>query len=144
MIGRVVNPLGQPLDGLGEIKTDKTRPVEATAPGVMQRQSVAEPMQTGLKAIDALVPIGRGQRELVIGDRKTGKTSIAIDTIINQKGQDVICIYVAIGQKESTVRNQVETLRKFGAFRLYNRCYCRGFTTSTITLHCTICRNCNG
>ncbi|HBI8420825.1 TPA: F0F1 ATP synthase subunit alpha [Enterococcus faecalis] len=115
LIGRVVNPLGQPLDGLGEIKTDKTRPVEATAPGVMQRQSVAEPMQTGLKAIDALVPIGRGQRELVIGDRKTGKTSIAIDTIINQKGQDVICIYVAIGQKESTVRNQVETLRKFGA-----------------------------
>ena len=85
LIGRVVNPLGQPLDGLGEIKTDKTRPVEATAPGVMQRQSVAEPMQTGLKAIDALVPIGRGQRELVIGDRKTGKTSIAIDTIINQK-----------------------------------------------------------
>ena len=138
LIGRVVNPLGQPLDGLGEIKTDKTRPVEATAPGVMQRQSVAEPMQTGLKAIDALVPIGRGQRELVIGDRKTGKTSIAIDTIINQKGQDVICIYVAIGQKESTVRNQVETLR------LYNRCDCRGFTTSTITLHCTICRNCNG
>lgn len=115
LIGRVVNPLGQPLDGLGEIKTDKTRPVEATAPGVMQRQSVAEPMQTGLKAIDALVPIGRGQRELVIGDRKTGKTSIAIDTIINQKGQDVICIYVAIGQKESTVRNQVEILRKFGA-----------------------------
>ncbi|ALS38556.1 MULTISPECIES: F0F1 ATP synthase subunit alpha [Enterococcus] len=115
MIGRVVNPLGQPIDGLGEIKTDKTRPVEAAAPGVMQRKSVDQPMQTGLKAIDALVPIGRGQRELVIGDRKTGKTSIAIDTIINQKGQDVICIYVAIGQKESTVRNQVETLRAYGA-----------------------------
>ncbi|MFD2305219.1 F0F1 ATP synthase subunit alpha [Enterococcus termitis] len=115
MIGRVVNPLGLPVDGLGEIKTDKTRPVEAAAPGVMQRKSVDEPMQTGLKAIDALVPIGRGQRELVIGDRKTGKTSIAIDTIINQKGQDVICIYVAIGQKESTVRNQVETLRQYGA-----------------------------
>ncbi|MDT2596577.1 F0F1 ATP synthase subunit alpha [Enterococcus dongliensis] len=115
MIGRVVNPLGQPIDGLGPIETSKTRPVEAMAPGVMQRKSVSEPMQTGLKAIDALVPIGRGQRELVIGDRKTGKTSIAIDTIINQKGQDMICIYVAIGQKESTVRSQVETLRKFGA-----------------------------
>lgn len=115
LIGRVVDPLGQPVDGLGEIKTDKTRPVEATAPGVMDRKSVSEPMQTGLKAIDALVPIGRGQRELVIGDRKTGKTSIAIDAIINQKGQDMICIYVAIGQKESTVRTQVETLRRFGA-----------------------------
>ncbi|PQC30984.1 F0F1 ATP synthase subunit alpha [Enterococcus mundtii] len=115
MIGRVVNPLGQPIDGLGEIVTNKTRPVEAMAPGVMQRKSVNEPMQTGLKAIDALVPIGRGQRELVIGDRKTGKTSIAIDTIINQKGQDMICIYVAIGQKDSTVRTQVETLKKYGA-----------------------------
>jgi F-type H+-transporting ATPase subunit alpha len=115
LIGRVVNPLGQPIDGYGPIKTDKFRPVEAEAPGVMQRKSVSEPMQTGLKAIDALVPIGRGQRELVIGDRKTGKTSIAIDTIINQKGQDMICIYVAIGQKDSTVRTQVETLRKYGA-----------------------------
>ena len=115
MIGRVVNPLGQPIDGMGPIETSKTRPVEAMAPGVMQRKSVSEPMQTGLKAIDALVPIGRGQRELVIGDRKTGKTSIAIDTIINQKGLDMICIYVAIGQKESTVRSQVETLRKYGA-----------------------------
>ncbi|MDR1568672.1 MAG: F0F1 ATP synthase subunit alpha [Streptococcaceae bacterium] len=115
LIGRVVDALGQPVDGLGEIKTEKTRPVEYTAPGVMQRQSVYEPLQTGLKAIDALVPIGRGQRELVIGDRKTGKTSIAIDTIINQKGKDMICIYVAIGQKDSTVRTQVETLRKYGA-----------------------------
>ncbi|MFD1671250.1 F0F1 ATP synthase subunit alpha [Agrilactobacillus yilanensis] len=115
MIGRVVNPLGQPIDGLGEIKTTKTRPIEFKAPGVMQRQSVNEPLQTGLKAIDALVPIGRGQRELVIGDRKTGKTSVAIDTIINQKGQNMICIYVAIGQKESTVKNQIETLRKYGA-----------------------------
>ncbi|OJG53023.1 F0F1 ATP synthase subunit alpha [Enterococcus hirae] len=115
LIGRVVNPLGQPIDGLGEIVTDKVRPVEAMAPGVMQRKSVNEPMQTGLKAIDALVPIGRGQRELVIGDRKTGKTSIAIDTILNQKGQDMICIYVAIGQKDSTVRTQVETLKKYGA-----------------------------
>lgn len=115
MIGRVVNPLGQPVDGLGAINTTRTRPIESPAPGVMQRQSVTEPLQTGLKAIDALVPIGRGQRELIIGDRKTGKTSIAIDTILNQKGQDTICVYVAIGQKESTVRTQVETLRKFGA-----------------------------
>ncbi len=115
LIGRVVNPLGIPVDGLGEIKTDKTRPVESAAPGVMQRKSVAEPLQTGLKAIDALVPIGRGQRELIIGDRGTGKTAIALDTILNQKGKDMICIYVAIGQKESTVRTQVETLRKYGA-----------------------------
>ena len=115
LIGRVVNPLGQAIDGQGEIHTGKTRPVQKKAPGVMERQSVSEPLQTGLKAIDALVPIGRGQRELVIGDRKTGKTSVAVDTILNQKGQDMICIYVAIGQKESTVRTQVETLKKFGA-----------------------------
>lgn len=115
LIGRVVDPLGRPVDGLGEIHTDKTRPVEAPAPGVMQRKSVSEPLQTGLKGIDALVPIGRGQRELIIGDRQTGKTTIAIDTILNQKDQDMICIYVAIGQKESTVRTQVETLRQYGA-----------------------------
>ena len=115
LIGRVVNPLGQPVDGLGGIKTDKTRPIESKAPGVMDRQSVNQPLQTGIKAIDALVPIGRGQRELIIGDRKTGKTALALDTIINQKGQDVICIYVAIGQKESTVKNSVETLKRFGA-----------------------------
>lgn len=115
LIGRVVNPLGQPVDGLGDIETTGFRPVETPAPGVMQRKSVSEPLQTGLKAIDALVPIGRGQRELVIGDRQTGKTSVAIDAILNQKGQDMICIYVAIGQKESTVRTQVETLRKHDA-----------------------------
>ena len=115
LIGRVVNPLGQPVDGLGDIETTGFRPVETPAPGVMQRKSVSEPLQTGLKAIDALVPIGRGQRELVIGDRQTGKTSVAIDAILNQKRQDMICIYVAIGQKESTVRTQVETLRKHGA-----------------------------
>lgn len=115
LIGRVVNPLGQPVDGLGDIETTGFRPVETPAPGVMQRKSVSEPLQTGLKAIDVLVPIGRGQRELVIGDRQTGKTSVAIDAILNQKGQDMICIYVAIGQKESTVRTQVETLRKHGA-----------------------------
>lgn len=115
LIGRVINPLGQPVDGLGDIRTTKTRPIEYPAPGVMQRKSVNEPLQTGLKAIDALVPIGRGQRELIIGDRQTGKTSVAIDAILNQKGQDMICIYVAIGQKESTVRTQVETLRQYGA-----------------------------
>ena len=115
LIGRVVNSLGQPVDGLGPVNTTKTRPIEYNAPGVMDRKSVHEPLQTGIKAIDALVPIGRGQRELIIGDRQTGKTSVAIDTILNQKGQDMICIYVAIGQKESTVRNAVETLRKHGA-----------------------------
>src|SRR3954452_25181334 len=115
LIGRVVNSLGQPVDGMGPINTTKTRPIEAVAPGVMARKSVHEPLQTGIKAIDALVPIGRGQRELIIGDRQTGKTSVAIDTILNQKGQDMVCIYVAIGQKESTVRNAVETLRKQGA-----------------------------
>lgn len=115
LIGRVVNPLGQPIDGLGPINTSKTRPVESPATGVMDRKSVDEPLQTGIKAIDALVPIGRGQRELIIGDRQTGKTTVAIDTILNQKDEDMICIYVAIGQKESTVRTAVETLRKHGA-----------------------------
>lgn len=115
LIGRIVNPLGQPVDGLGPILTSKTRPIESEAPGVMDRKSVHEPLQTGIKAIDALIPIGRGQRELIIGDRQTGKTSVAIDTILNQKDQDMICIYVAIGQKESTVRGVVETLRKHGA-----------------------------
>ncbi|MBD1383474.1 F0F1 ATP synthase subunit alpha [Metabacillus arenae] len=115
LIGRVVNSLGQPVDGLGPIQTTKTRPIESQAPGVMDRKSVHEPLQTGIKAIDALVPVGRGQRELIIGDRQTGKTSVAIDTILNQKDQNMICIYVAIGQKESTVRGVVETLRKNGA-----------------------------
>ncbi|USS86843.1 F0F1 ATP synthase subunit alpha [Fructilactobacillus cliffordii] len=115
MVGRVVNSLGQPIDGNGKIETDTEMPIEHKAPGIMDRQSVDEPLQTGIKAIDALVPIGRGQRELIIGDRKTGKTSIAVDTILNQKDQDMICIYVAIGQKDSTVMQQVETLRKFGA-----------------------------
>ena len=115
LIGRVVDALGQPIDGLGPIDTDKFRPIEQKASGVMARKSVHEPLQTGLKAVDALVPIGRGQRELVIGDRQTGKTSIAVDTILSQKGQDVICVYVAIGQKESTVNSVVETLKKYGA-----------------------------
>lgn len=115
LIGRVVNAIGQPIDGLGPIKTTNSRPIEVKAPGVMQRKSVSEPLQTGIKAIDALVPIGRGQRELIIGDRKTGKTSIAIDAILNQKDQDMIVVYVAIGQKDSTLRTQVETLREMGA-----------------------------
>ncbi|MGQ7277702.1 F0F1 ATP synthase subunit alpha [Brevibacillus thermoruber] len=115
LLGRVVNPLGQPLDGLGPINTTQFRPVESPAPGVMARKSVHEPLQTGIKAIDAMIPIGRGQRELIIGDRQTGKTAVALDTIINQKDQNMICIYVAIGQKQSTVANIVETLRKHGA-----------------------------
>ncbi len=115
LLGRVINPIGKPLDGLGEIKTNVYRPIEKKATGVMARKSVNTPLQTGIKVIDALVPIGRGQRELIIGDRQTGKTSIAIDTIINQKGKDVICIYVAIGQKESTVSNVIETLKKYDA-----------------------------
>jgi len=115
MIGRVVNALGQPVDGKGPIGADKFRNIEFKAPGVIQRQPVKEPLQTGIKAIDSMIPIGRGQRELIIGDRQTGKTTIAIDTIINQKGTGVICIYVAIGQKESTVANVVGTLEKHGA-----------------------------
>ncbi|OXM86407.1 F0F1 ATP synthase subunit alpha [Paenibacillus rigui] len=115
LIGRVVNALGQPVDGNGPLNTTQFRPVESPAPGVMARKSVHEPMQTGIKAIDAMIPVGRGQRELIIGDRQTGKTAIAIDTIINQKGNGVKCIYVAIGQKQSTVVNVVETLRKAGA-----------------------------
>ncbi len=115
LVGRVVNPLGQPLDGKGPIVTDKYRVIEGMAPNVVQRQPVKEPLQTGLKAIDSMIPIGRGQRELIIGDRQTGKTALALDTIINQKGQNVFCIYVAIGQKASTVAQVVETLRQHGA-----------------------------
>jgi F-type H+/Na+-transporting ATPase subunit alpha len=115
LIGRVVNPLGKPIDGKGEIVTDKFRPIDFLAPGVIDRKSVSTPLQTGILAIDAMTPIGRGQRELIIGDRQTGKTAIAIDTIINQKGKDVICIYVAIGQKASTVAGIVNTFEQFGA-----------------------------
>ena len=117
MLGRVVNPLGQPIDGKGPIKAEGTRPVEFKAPGVISRQPVNEPMQTGILAIDSMVPIGRGQRELIIGDRQTGKTAIAIDAIINQKDTDMICIYVAIGQKASTVAGVVETLERHGAMK---------------------------
>ena len=115
MIGRVVNALGQPIDGAGPIDTKEFRPVESKAPGICERRSVYQPLQTGIKAIDSMIPIGRGQRELIIGDRQTGKTTIATDTIINQKGKDVICIYVAIGQKRSTVASLVENLTRNGA-----------------------------
>ncbi|MFM2147509.1 MAG: hypothetical protein RL546_679, partial [Chloroflexota bacterium] len=115
LIGRVVDPLGRPLDGKGPINAKKSRPVERIAPGVISRKSVTTPVQTGIKAVDALIPIGRGQRELIIGDRQTGKTAVAIDTIINQKGKGLICIYVAIGQKLSTVRTVVAMLEKQGA-----------------------------
>ncbi|HEY58877.1 MAG TPA: F0F1 ATP synthase subunit alpha [Anaerolineae bacterium] len=115
LIGRVVNALGEPIDGKGPIKADRYRPIERIAPGVVERKDVDTPLQTGIKAIDSMIPIGRGQRELIIGDRQTGKTAIAIDTIINQKGQDVICIYVAIGQKKAQVARTVATLEKYGA-----------------------------
>jgi F-type H+/Na+-transporting ATPase subunit alpha len=115
IVGRVVNSLGQPIDGKGPIKTTETRPVELVAPGVITRQSVKQPLQTGIKAIDSMIPIGKGQRELIIGDRQTGKTAIATDTIVNQKGKDVICIYVAIGQKQSTVAHIVNNLTEMGA-----------------------------
>jgi len=115
LLGRVVSPLGEPIDGKGPLGTDETRLVEVIAPGIVTRKSVHEPMQTGLKAIDSMVPIGRGQRELIIGDRQTGKTAIAIDTIINQKGGDVICIYVGIGQKRSTMAQIVQRLEDANA-----------------------------
>ena len=115
MQGRVVNPLGQPIDGKGEIPTSENRLIEELAPGIIKRRSVHEPMQTGITSIDAMIPVGRGQRELIIGDRQTGKTAIAIDTIINQKGQDVVCVYVAVGQKSASVANVVEVLREKGA-----------------------------
>ena len=115
MLGRVVNPLGQPIDGKGPIEAADYRAIESPAPGILDRQPVKQPLRTGIKAIDSMIPIGRGQRELIIGDRQTGKTVIATDTIINQKGKDVLCIYVAIGQKRSTVASLVENLEKNGA-----------------------------
>src|SRR5476649_2897394 len=115
LIGRVVNALGQPIDGKGPVNAKMTDVIEKVAPGVIERQSVSQPVQTGLKSIDSMVPIGRGQRELIIGDRQTGKTAVAIDTIINQKGKDLICVYVAIGQKASSVVNVVRKLEEHGA-----------------------------
>ena len=118
-MGRVVDALGAPIDGKGEIKAEDYRPVEQEAPGIVERKSVDRPLETGILSIDSMFPIGRGQRELIIGDRQTGKTSIAVDTILNQKGKDVICIYVAIGQKASTVAKLVSTLAEHGACLLY-------------------------
>ncbi|MGH7549670.1 MAG: F0F1 ATP synthase subunit alpha, partial [Gemmatimonadota bacterium] len=115
LLGRVVNPVGQPLDGKGPVTTDRSRPIEFQAPGIVDRQPVKEPLQTGLKAVDSMIPIGRGQRELIIGDRGTGKSAIAIDTILNQKGGDVTCVYVAVGQKASTVAAVVGRLEAEGA-----------------------------
>src|SRR5436309_4907358 len=115
LVGRVVNPLGVPIDGKGPINTTEFYPIERLAPGVVDRKPVKEPLQTGLKAVDAMIPIGRGQRELIIGDRQTGKTAVAVDTIINQKGKNVICVYVAVGQKKSTVANVVRKLEETGA-----------------------------
>ncbi len=139
MLGRVVNALGQPIDGKGPIQSDKYRQIERVASGVISRKSVDTPLQTGIKAIDSMVPIGRGQRELIIGDRQTGKTAIAIDTIINQKGQGVKCIYVAIGQKASTVASIVNELEEFGAMS-YDSSGCDSIRACTITVYCTILR----
>ena len=144
LLGRVVNPLGQPLDGKGAVETSEYRPVESPAPGVMDRKSVHEPLQTGIKAIDSMIPIGRGQRELIIGDRQTGKTTIAVDTIINQKDQDMICIYVAIGQKQSTVVGVVEKLRKAGADGLHHRGECQRLGTVAAFVPGSLCRVCHG
>ena len=137
LLGRVVNALGQPIDGKGTIVSNESRPIECAAPGVLQRKSVNQPLQTGIKAIDSMIPIGRGQRELIIGDRQTGKTAIAIDTILNQKGQDVICIYVAIGQKASTVA-QFRTCRTEEPWNTLSSCrlqpqMCRLSSTSRLT-----------
>ena len=115
LLGRVVDSLGRPVDGKGPINTKESSPIEKVAPGVITRKSVSQPVQTGLKSIDAMVPIGRGQRELIIGDRQTGKTAVAVDTIINQKGKDLICVYVAIGQKASTIKTVIRKLEEFGA-----------------------------
>ena len=122
ILGRVVNALARPIDGKGEIATTETRSIESAAPGIISRRSVYEPLQTGLVAVDAMIPIGRGQRELIIGDRQTGKTAIAIDTILNQKGKDVICVYVAIGQKASSIAQVVKYFTRTRSFRIYNYC----------------------
>ena len=122
ILGRVVNPLASPIDGKGDIAATESRLIESMAPGIISRKSVCEPLQTGITAIDSMIPIGRGQRELIIGDRQTGKTSIALDTIINQKGEECICVYVAIGQKAAGIAQAVTTLKEKKCFRLY--CYC--------------------
>ena len=144
LIGRVVNALGQPIDGAGPIETTEFRPIESPAPGIIERQPVKEPLQTGIKAIDSMIPIGRGQRELIIGDRQTGKTTIASDTIINQKGKDVICIYVAIGQKRSTVANLVQSLTEAGAMELHHRGVGHGLRAVAPAVYRALLRLCHG
>ncbi len=144
LVGRVVNPLGVPLDDKGPIETTEFRPVEFKAPGVIHRQPVKEPLQTGIKAIDSMIPIGRGQRELIIGDRGTGKTAIAVDTIINQKGQDVICIYVAIGQKASTVAGLVAKLEEHGAMDYTIVIMASASAGAPLALHRALCRGGHG
>jgi F-type H+-transporting ATPase subunit alpha len=140
MIGRVVDALGVPIDGKGPIETNSFSAIERIAPGVVDRQPVKEPLQTGIKAIDAMVPIGRGQRELVIGDRQTGKTTVALDTIINQKGGDVICIYVAIGQKRSTVAQVVKVLEDHGAMAYTIVVGCHRFRSCADAVHRALLR----
>ncbi len=144
LIGRVVDPLGNPLDGAGPINATETRPLESEAPGVAGRQPVKQPLQTGIKAIDAMTPVGRGQRELIIGDRKTGKTAIAIDTIINQKGKDVICIYVGSGQRSSNIASVVEVLRENGRDGLHHRSGRRGQRSGSVAIHRPLCRGGDG
>ena len=144
LIGRVVNALGQPIDGAGPIETTEYRAIESKAPGIIERQPVKEPLQTGIKAIDSMIPIGRGQRELIIGDRQTGKTTIAADTIINQKGKDVICIYVAIGQKRSTVANLVQSLTEAGAMGYTIVVSATASELSPAAVYRTLLRLCHG
>ena len=144
MIGRVVNALGQPIDGAGPITAAEYRPIESPAPGICERKGVNQPLQTGIKAIDSMVPIGRGQRELIIGDRQTGKTTIATDTILNQKGKDVICIYVAIGQKRSTVASLVKILEKNGRNGVHHRRGSDGIRSEPAAVYRTVFRLCHG
>ena len=139
LIGRVVNALGEPMDGKGSLKTDRYRPIERIAPGVIARKDVDTPVQTGLKAIDSMIPIGRGQRELIIGDRQTGKTALAIDTIINQKGKDLFCIYVAIGQKKAAIARTVAILERFGAMDYTTVVFCLGGRIGGPAIYCSLC-----
>lgn len=144
MLGRVVNALGSPIDGKGAINAESSSPVERIAPGVIARQSVDEPVQTGLKSIDAMIPLGRGQRELIIGDRQTGKTAIAIDAIINQKGTGIKCIYVAVGQKQSSIANVVRKLEEHGAMDHTVVVNAGAADSPALQFHCAVCRLRNG
>ena len=143
LLGRIIDPLGNPLDNKGPLKNKQFGPVEFNAPGVVERQPVKEPLQTGIKAIDSMIPIGRGQRELVIGDRSIGKTAILIDTIINQKGKDVYCIYVVVGQKTSTIARLVEKLEEARSNGLYNNSKRNCQDTGFAAVYSALCRLCN-